>query len=159
MVFRRVMNRIDKIRDLLLPALEELEVRLYEIKWIANEKTLQVAVMKEDGSMDLDTCALVSEKLSEVLDEADPISEEYTLEVCSPGAEREIKDYDELDSMEGEYIYVRLSKPFKKMMEITGEVIGVEDGIVSLSYRDKAAVRTAKFPKEDIEFARMAVRI
>lgn len=154
------MERTDKLKELFQPVFDEMGVKLYEIKWISgSEKTLQVAIMKADGTMDLDTCADVSERLSEVLDAADPISEEYTLEVCSPGAEREIRDLSELDQLAGSYIHVRLSAPFKKMTEITGELVSVEDGIVTMSYRDKAATRKAQFPRTDIEFARMAVRI
>lgn len=154
------MERTDKLKELFQPVFDEMGVKLYEIKWISgSEKTLQVAIMKADGTMDLDTCADVSERLSEVLDAADPISEEYTLEVCSPGAEREIRDLSELDQLTGSYIHVRLSAPFKKMTEITGELVSFEDGIVTMSYRDKAVTRKAQFPRTDIEFARMAVRI
>ncbi len=156
----RHMERTEKLKELFQPVFDEFGVRLYELKWIGGrDRTLQVAIMKEDGSMDLDTCADVSERLSEVLDASDPISEEYTLEVCSPGAEREIKDLSELDHLIGSYIHVRLSVPFKKMTEITGELVSVEDNQVTVSYRDKAAVRKAVLNREDIEYARMAVRI
>lgn len=155
------MDRTEHLRELFLPVLEEMEVRLYDLVYRANgrEHTLEVSIMKKDGSMDLDTCAAVSEKLSEVLDKEDPIAEEYTLEVCSPGAEREIKDLDELDGMKGEYVYVRLKHPFKKMLEFTGEILSVEDGLITLEYRDKAARRKAEFTKEDIDYTRLAVRI
>ena len=154
------MERIQKLEELFLPVLQEMNVRLYELKWISGkDRTLQVAIMNEKGEMDLDTCVAVSEKLSELLDREDVISEEYTLEVCSPGAEREIRDVNELDSMQGAYIHVRLKEPFKKMLEIAGEILSVEDGVVKLSYRDKAATRTAEFTKDNIEFVRMAVRI
>lgn len=155
------MDRTEHLRELFLPVLEEMEVRLYDLVYRTNgrEHTLEVSIMKKDGSMDLDTCAAVSEKLSEVLDKEDPIAEEYTLEVCSPGAEREIKDLDELDGMKGEYVYVRLKHPFKKMLEFTGEILSVEDGLITLEYRDKAARRKAEFTKEDIDYTRLAVRI
>lgn len=155
------MDRTEHLRELFLPVLEEIEVRLYDLVYRTNgrEHTLEVSIMKKDGSMDLDTCATVSEKLSEVLDKEDPIAEEYTLEVCSPGAEREIKDLDELDGMKGEYVYVRLKHPFKKMLEFTGEILSVEDGLITLEYRDKAARRKAEFTKEDIDYTRLAVRI
>lgn len=155
------MDRTEHLRELFLPVLEEMEVRLYDLVYRTNgrEHTLEVSIMKKDGSMDLDTCAAVSEKLSEVLDKEDPIAEEYTLEVCSPGAEREIKDLDELDGMKGEYVYVRLKHPFKKMLEFTGEILSVEDGLITLEYRDKAARRKAEFTKEDIDYIRLAVRI
>ena len=154
------MEKTEKLKELFQPVFDANGVVLYELKWInSGERTLQVAIMKEDGTMDLDTCADVSEQLSELLDREDPIPEEYTLEVCSPGAEREIKDLDKLDRMVGAYVFVRLSKPVRKMTEFTGEIKEVEDSLIRLEYRDKAAKRTAEFTKEDIEFIRMAVRI
>ncbi len=154
------MDRIEYLKELFQPVFEECEVNLYDLKWIGGkEKTLEVSIMNQDGSMDLDTCADVSEKLSAVLDKYDPIDEEYTLEVCSPGAEREIKDLDELDHLAGSYVYVQLKEPFKNMNELTGEILNTEGGSISLEYRDKAAKRVAQFTKENIKFIRMAVRI
>ncbi len=152
------MQNTEKIAELLQPVFEKNDVKLYEIVWLANEHTLQIAITKQNNSIDLDTCAVVSEQISEVLDEHDPIKEEYTLEVCSPGAEREIKDLDELDEMAGAYVYVELKEPFKNMTELTGEIVSVADGVITLSYRDKAAKRTAQFTKDKIQFIRMAVK-
>jgi len=153
------MEQIAKLKELVLPVLESCGVRLYDLKWLGNEHTLQVSVMREDGSMDLDTCAAVSEKLSDKLDENDLIDSAYTLEVCSPGAEREIRDIHELEHMDRPYVFVRLKHPFKKMMELTGEVTEFAGGNITMTYRDKAATRTAQFPAEEIEFIRLAVRI
>ena len=52
--------------------------------------TLQVMIDVADHSRDLtvDDCAEVSRKLSDVLDEKDPIKEKYSLEVSSPGLDR-----------------------------------------------------------------------
>ncbi len=155
------MDRTERIKEMFEPILQQMDVRLYDLVYHTSgkEKILEVSIMKQDGSMDLDTCAAVSERLSEVLDENDPINEEYTLEVCSPGAEREIRDLGDLDDMAGEYVYVRLKEPFKKMLEITGEIQSVENDVVTLEYRDKAARRKAEFTKENIDFIRLAVRI
>ena len=155
------MDRTERIKEMFAPILQQMDIRLYDLVYHTSgrEKILEVSIMKQDGSMDLDTCAAVSERLSEVLDENDPINEEYTLEVCSPGAEREIRDLGELDDMAGEYVYVRLKEPFKKMLEITGEIQNVENDVITLEYRDKAARREAEFTKENIDFIRLAVRI
>ena len=64
--------------------------------------------MRKDGSMDIDTCAAMSEKISEKLDEVDMIASEYFLEVCSPGAERELKDETQIRDALDEYVYVKL---------------------------------------------------
>ena len=155
------MDRTERLKEMFLPVLQQMDIRLYDLVYrnSGRERFLVVSIMKQDGSMDLDTCAAVSEKLSEVLDREDPISEEYTLEVCSPGAEREIRDLSELDSMAGEYVYVRLKEPFKKMLEITGEILSVENDLITLQYRDKAASRKAEFTRDNIDYIRLAVRI
>ena len=46
---------------------------LYELEWITNQGTpvLRVSVEKEDGTMDLDTCATCSDAIGTMLDEKD----------------------------------------------------------------------------------------
>lgn len=155
------MENTGRLEELLRPIVEEQDCRLYELKWLnGGEHTLQIAITKNDGTMDLDTCALVSEKLSEYLDNSDLIKIAYTLEVCSPGAEREIKDLNELKNTETlPYIFVRLIHPVKKNKELTGTLVEYkEDGMMRLEYRVKAAKRIAEFPDTNIEFIRYAVK-
>lgn len=154
------MDKIEHLKELFQPVFESNNVKLYDLVFrnSGKDRTLEVSIMKPDGTMDLDTCAAVSEEISEILDCEDPINEEYTLEVCSPGAEREIKDLDEIHP--GLYVYVRLKHPFKKMLEFVGEILEIsEEGLITLAYRDKAATRKAEFTKEDIDYIRMAVKL
>ncbi len=154
------MDKIEHLKELFQPVFESNNVKLYDLVFrnSGKDRTLEVSIMKPDGTMDLDTCAAVSEEISEILDREDPINEEYTLEVCSPGAEREIKDLDEIHP--GLYVYVRLKHPFKKMLEFVGEILEIsEEGLITLAYRDKAATRKAEFTKEDIDYIRMAVKL
>ncbi|MDY5251339.1 MAG: ribosome maturation factor RimP [Erysipelotrichaceae bacterium] len=155
------MEQLALLKELFEPILTANQVKLYDLKFVqeGKMKILQVSIMKEDLTMDIDTCAVVSEQLSALLDEKDLISFEYYLEVCSPGAEREIKDLDELPRLIGSHIFVRLQHPANKMLEITGDLVNVEDGIVTLSYRDKALTKKVSFEQSNIDFARMAVRI
>ena len=153
------MENIDKLIELFQPVFDECHVRLYEIVWLSNEKTLQVAIDNDAHAIDLDICAEVNEKLGVVLDKYDPIKEEHSLEVCSPGAEREIKDYAEFEQLVDEYIYVQLKEPFKKMVEITGFVRAASAEAIELEYRDKAVKRTATIEKNNICFARLAIKL
>ena len=153
------MEFTQKLEEMLRQPVEEAGVKLYEVVWHAHDHTLEVSILKPDGTIDLDTCALVSDIISEVLDREDPIDCEYTLDVCSPGAEREIKDLDELDQMTNAYVYVRFKEPVKNLNDVTGEIVSVADGVIEISYRDKAAVRKVQFEKDNIQFIRMAVRI
>ena len=152
------MDQISKIKELIEPSLTLEKVKLYDVKWINDKKNriLQVSITKEDGSMDIDTCALVSENISLVLD--DEIDSQYLLEVCSPGAEREIKDLNELESLIGKHVFVRLKHAIKGKNEYQGDLDKVDSSIL-LKYKDRAVYKTLEFNREEIEFIRLAVNI
>ncbi len=152
------MDQISKIKELIEPSLTLEKVKLYDVKWINDKKNriLQVSITKEDGSMDIDTCALVSENISLVLD--DEIDSQYLLEVCSPGAEREIKDLNELESLIGKHVFVRLKHAIKGKNEYQGDLEKVDSSIL-LKYRDKAVYKKLEFNREEIDFIRLAVNI
>lgn len=155
------MDQIEKIKTLILPVLNEFEVKLADIKWTSekNNRILQISIMKNDGSMDIETCTDVSEKVSLILDELENELNDYFLEVCSPGAEREIKDFNELPNLIGKHVFIRLKHPEKKMLEITGDLTSVENNELSMNYRDKAVLRTITFKIENIDFCRLAVKL
>lgn len=154
------MKSIEKLKEKILPVLNECDVKLYHIVWHGSGKnqTLEVAISNQDGTIDLDTCALVSEKLSEVLDQIPDLDSAYTLDVCSPGAEREITDFKELKSLEDAYLFVRFKKAINKKNEVTGSLHVLEDGY-EISYRDKAVTKKLQFKEEDIDHIRFAVKI
>ncbi len=153
------MKDIERLKAIFMPILTEMDVQLYDLAWVQNgkERTLQVSIMRPDGSMDLDTCASVSERLSQKLDEADEEEGAYTLEVCSPGAERTIYDLAELKTLP--YVHVHLKQPIDGSPAFTGQVVAYEEHNVTLSYRDKAATRQVHFTAADIDWIRHAVKI
>lgn len=153
------MENIEKLKEKIEPVLKSCGVTLYELKWTGGkDRILQAAIEKPGGEVDLDTCAAVSEKLSGLLDSCEIQDSEYTLEVCSPGAEREIKDLQNLKQMNGSYVLLRLKHPFKEKTELTGTVIGSTEESVTMEYRDKAAVRHTEIEWNQIQSARMAVK-
>ena len=155
------MAQIETIVECISPVLEESNVALYEVKWTnqGKNKVLQIAIMHEDGTMDLETCATVSEKISEVLDAKDMISFEYFLEICSPGAERKLRSHDEIVSSTGKHVYVRFKKAVKSMNDVTGDLEKVDGNELTIAYRDKAAVRRVTFDENNIDLIRLAVKL
>ena len=155
------MDQIEKIVECISPVLDASNVALYEAKWThqGKNKILQISIMHEDGTMDLETCALVSEKISEVLDAKDFISYEYFLEICSPGAERKLRNHDEIVSSTGKHVYVRFKKAVKSMNDVTGDLETVEGNELTIAYRDKAAVRRVTFDESNIDLIRLAVKL
>ena len=154
------MENLALIKDLFQDVLAANNVILYDLKFVNENKMriLQVSIMNEDYSMDIDTCAIVSEQLSKVLDEHDVISSEYFLEVCSPGAEREIHDLHELETMTEPYVFIKFKNPINKLNEVTGTIVSYSDEGMKLSYRAKQATKVMEFTADDIAFIRLAVK-
>ena len=77
------MSKItEEVETLIQPVLEALNYELVEVEFVKEGKDhfLRVSIDKE-GGVDLNDCTLASEKISEVMDEHDPIKEMYYLDV------------------------------------------------------------------------------
>ncbi|MBD0840158.1 MULTISPECIES: ribosome maturation factor RimP [unclassified Streptomyces] len=85
----------ERLRELLEPLVTSQGLDLEEIAVdsVGRKRVLSVVVDSDTGA-DLDRIADVSRALSAKLDETDAMGEgEYTLEVGTPGAERELKEH------------------------------------------------------------------
>lgn len=80
-------NITSKMEELVLPILQEMNLELVDIEYVKEGRDwfLRVYVDTPTGGIDIEQCAQVSNKLSEKLDEEDPIKENYFLEVSSRG--------------------------------------------------------------------------
>ena len=74
----------EKIRDLLGRAIEEAGYVLDEVFYGKedNVNTLRLVIDKA-GYINVGDCVKVNEIVNPILDEADPISESYVLDICS----------------------------------------------------------------------------
>lgn len=155
------MDQISKIEALINPVLETMHVQLYECIWRqeGSTKILQIAVMHEDGTMDIDTCTNVSEQLSLVMDEQDIIPYEYFLEVCSPGAERELRNEKEIAKAIHEFVYIKLKSPKAGLDEVKGTLDAVDETGLHITYMAKAVKKKIVIEKDNVALIRLSVKI
>ena len=156
------MDQISALREWITAIVEQDGMLVYDISWqpMGNMKSLQVSIMKGDGTMDLDSCAMISEQLSAMLDEKDLIKHEYYLEVCSPGAERELRNFEEVKAAVGEYVYVKLKNVMAKgIYEVLGTLEKCEEGMLSMTYMDKASKRKIDIAYDNVALIRLAVKL
>jgi len=81
----------ERIAQLIAPVVDELGYELVRVQMQggARHATLQIMAERRDRkAMVVEDCARLSRAISALLDEADPIDGEYTLEVSSPGIDR-----------------------------------------------------------------------
>ena len=146
------------VEELALPILEELQLELVEVEYVKEGKSwfLRVYIDKETG-VDIDDCGNVSEKLSEKLDEVDPISQNYFLEVSSPGAERPLKKEKDFLNAIGKNVYIKTYEPILDEKEFEGILTSFDGEEVTLEVRIKTRKKTIVIPFEKVAKARLAI--
>ncbi len=143
------------IENLVMPYLEEQNLKLYSIEMVREYgyNILRVAVDK-DGGIDVDSLALVNEYLSLKIDGLDNDLDEYLLEVCSPGAEKELRNEKEILDAIGSYVHVKT-----KDMVYEGNLIAFTNNTIELKINVKGRMQKVDVDYSDVKKIRLAVKI
>ena len=100
----------DAIWTMAEPLVLENGMELIYVEYVKEgaEWYLRLFLDKEgDEGIDLDDCELISRKFSDILEEKDPITQAYRLEVSSPGIERPLKRTKDFQRFQGEKVQVK----------------------------------------------------
>jgi ribosome maturation factor RimP len=123
-----------EIADLAVPMLDELGFRLVRVTVSARDGgTVQIMAERADGQMTVDDCALISRRLSPVLEARDPMPGQYRLEVSSPGMDRPLVRPSDFASWAGHEAKIEL----KELVDGRKRFRGVIDGVAKDEVRLK----------------------
>ncbi|MGJ9458894.1 ribosome maturation factor RimP [Oceanobacillus sp. CF4.6] len=144
--------------ELLNPILKEKNLQLADIEYVKEGKNwfLRVYIDKE-GGVDIVECGEVSEQLSEKLDETDPITEAYFLEVSSPGVERPLKSKEDFVKNINNNVFIKLYEQIDGEKEFEGILKAFKDDTVTIEYKIKTRKKQVEIPYDKIAKARLAV--
>jgi len=131
---------IEQIQQLLEPTLSHMGYSIYKLEQLGRAgRTLRIAIDKTDGFISLDDCERVSHVAGPLLEQADLITDSYTLEVSSPGAERPLRDLPEYERFVGRRVNVRY-RAGQTEVALEGVLAGVDDaGITIRGRRDEVS--------------------
>jgi ribosome maturation factor RimP len=153
------MSKVTEVvEELAAPIVDGLGLELVEVEYVKEGKSwfLRVYIDKENG-VDIEECGLVSEKLSEKLDEIDPIPHNYFLEVSSPGAERPLKKEKDFEKAIGKNVFVKTYEPIDGGKTFEGILTAFDGDTVSIEVKIKTRKKTVEVPYEKVASARLAV--
>ncbi|MDS9470619.1 ribosome maturation factor RimP [Sporosarcina pasteurii] len=147
------------VEKMVQPIVDDLTLELVDIEFVkeGNDWFLRVYVDTPEGDIDIDQCALVSERLSEELDRTDPIEQNYFLEVSSPGAERPLKKEEDFQNAIGQYVYIKTYAPIDGMKEFEGYLLSYGPEGAEVEIRIKTRKVTVLIDKKKIAVARLAI--
>lgn len=117
------------VYDAAVPIAEELGFLVYDVEYVkeGGARFLRIFLDKPADGINLDECEEFSRAFSEVFDKSDPISENYFLEVSSPGIERRIRRREHFEINKGETVDVGLYKAMNGSKTIVGELVGLDE--------------------------------
>lgn len=146
-------SRVDltPVRAVVEPIAREHGAEVVSIEWTTEGRgfLLRVSVDKagsadrkaqtEESAVDLEVCAAISRAISQVFDENDPLPAvaQYSLEVGSPGVERELRGEVDFVRFEGKKAKLRLRQPLPATSMAAGQKVlvgdlgGVTNGVLS----------------------------
>lgn len=114
------------------PYVEQLGLKLWDVRFVKEGASwyLRIFIDKE-GGVTIEDCTNVSHAVDPVLDEEDPISVSYYLEVCSPGLGRELKEPEHFSAFIGSEISLTLYKAENGSKTVRG-ILKAFDGNILL---------------------------
>ena len=128
------MSALDEVKDLAEAVARRRSLRLWDVEMGGRPGQAVIRVFVDaEGGVDIDTVAQVSEEVSRGLDLRDPISSRYTLEVSTPGLERNLKSPEHFKLSVGREVVVKTTTPFvDNGNRIEGAIASADDSAVVL---------------------------
>lgn len=141
---------MEKLKEKFKQLIEELGYYMYDATYeLEGDDYILRVLIESDTSIDIDDCVKVSHVLSDELDISDPFDEPYNLEVASSGAERTLRNSEEIQRVIGKPVYV-------ETMEQTfqGTLKSFRNGILEITQKNN---KVANINYIDVSFIRLAI--
>lgn len=138
------VGALEEVRDLAEAVARRRRLDLWDVELGGQlgRSILKVYVTAPDGGPDLDTVAQVSEEISRGLDLKDPIPGAYTLEVSTPGLERNLRRSEHFVSSVGEKVSIK-----------------TKDRLVGNSHRIDGTIKSASADAVEMDVAGTTVSV
>ena len=118
----------ERLDALLRGAVAELGFDLIRVRYGGNCLEVMAEPFDTNLAMRVEDCALISRKVSVLLDEADPISAEYRLEVTSPGLARPLVRREDYARFAGEMVKITCRELIDGRRRFHGRLVGLSAG-------------------------------
>ena len=126
-----------KLAELLNPILEDLGFEMVRVRLSnGNPSTLQIMADRLDGQIGVDELAEINTSVGTILDVEDPIPENYTLEISSPGIDRPLTRKKDFDSFQGFEAKLETTEPIDGRRRFRGVLAGVNNDEVLINLEE-----------------------
>ncbi len=145
-----------RIADAILPTLGRLGYELVRVQVSGKERpTVQIMADRADGAtFTVEDCEAISHAVGAVLDVADPIRGEWTLEVSSAGIDRPLTRAKDWNRFAGHVATVELAVPQDGRRRFRGIALGADAEVARMKLDDGSEVA---FRRDNIRKAKLVL--
>jgi ribosome maturation factor RimP len=146
-------NTVSLVWELAEPIAKDLGLILWDVRFQKEGANwfLRIFIDKE-GGVNIDDCVNMSHALDGPLDELDPIEQSYSLQVSSPGIERELTRDFHFEQNIGEKVMVRFIHAYEGKRDYKGVLIDYDNGMVTVELDDEIGL---SFNKKEASYVKL----
>ncbi|MDO5779459.1 MAG: ribosome maturation factor RimP [Clostridium sp.] len=143
---------VTQIYEMVKPISDELNYEIYHVEYVKEngEYYLRIYIEKE-GGITLSDCEALSRRVSDLMDEKDPIPEAYFLEVSSPGLNRTLFTEAHYKRFVGREVMVKLTKAIDGKKSIKGILKEVNEENIIVEANTLISIPKEKIKSANIE--------
>lgn len=146
-------NTVARVEEIVKPFADELKLDIWDVRFAKEGSDWYLRIfIDKDGGVSIDDCVDFTHAVSKPLDEADPISQSYLLEVSSPGVERELVRDEHFKKFIGSPVMLRSIRPVNGVRDFNGMLVSYEGKKITVRLQDGSEML---FDKKDTSYVKL----
>lgn len=138
-------NTIQKVEEIVTPFAKALGLAIWDIRFAKEGSDWYLRIfIDKDGGISIDDCVDLTHAITKPLDEADPISQSYMLEVSSPGVERELTKDEHFEKYIGFPVMMRAIRAIDGVRDFNGILKSYENKKITVELQDESVITIDK---------------
>lgn len=139
------LNTVERVEQIVQPIADEMGYDLWDVRFAKEGADWYLRIfIDKDGGVDINDCVDFTHAITMPLDEADPISQSYMLEVSSPGVERELVKDEHFEKYIGSKVMMRTIRAIDGVRDFAGTLTQYKDKEITVKLQDDSTVTVNK---------------
>ncbi len=131
------VNTVARVEEIITPFAQQLGLDIWDVRFQKEGTDWYLRIfIDKDGGVSIDDCVDLTHAITKPLDDADPISQSYMLEVSSPGVERELTKDEHFCKFIGSPIMLRAIRPINNVRDFNGTLVDYQDKKITVKLQD-----------------------
>lgn len=139
------LNTVERVEEIIKPIADEMGYDLWDVRFAKEGADWYLRIfIDKDGGVDINDCVDYTHAITKPLDDADPISQSYMLEVSSPGVERELVKDGHFEKYIGSPVIMRTIRAIDGVRDFSGVLVEYKDREITVELVDGSIIRVNK---------------